>query len=163
MTGIWTLTQLKQAAITITSTGLVVLASRVSLHAQERYDITGLWMSSQRNVVVKISSDSLYFGGTVTWFDDSDDTSRPMNTREDINNPDKDLRTRKIIGIKVLTGLLFNPRCRCWQAGKIYDVQSGKTWNASISLENINTIKVRGFWHYEFFGKSMIFRRMEPG
>ncbi|MEO6000615.1 MAG: DUF2147 domain-containing protein [Chitinophagaceae bacterium] len=129
-------------------------------NAQTRNDIVGTWMSSQRNVMVKIYTDSSFFKGKVIWFDDSDNKSLPMNVRKDIKNPNKNLRLRKIIGIDVLRGLRYNAKCKCWQDGKIYDVQTGRTWNASITLENINKVKVRGFWHYEFIGKSMIFRRV---
>lgn len=138
-----------------------LLFTRLSLHAQQPNDIVGLWISMQRNVMVEIYKDSLTFKGKVVWFDDSDDNTKPMNTRTDINNPVKSLRNRKIIGIDVLKGLTYNTRCNCWQNGRIYDVQTGKTWNASLTLLNKNLVKVRGFWHYEFFGRSMRFRRVK--
>ena len=129
-------------------------------NAQQPNDIAGFWMSSQKNVIVEIYRDSLDFKGRVVWFDDTDDTSNPMHLRMDMQNPDKNLRTQKIIGLVVLKGLTFNTRCKCWQNGQIYDTQSGKTWNASIELENENSAKVRGFWHFEIFGRSMYFRRV---
>ncbi len=137
-----------------------LLIIRISLTAQQPDDIVGRWISAQRNVTVQIYKDSSAFRGKIVWFDDSDDKRRPMVNRTDKNNPIKSLRNRKIIGLDVLTGLNFNIKCNCWQKGKIYDVTTGKTWNASITLDNINLVKVRGFWHYEFIGKSMTFKRL---
>ena len=129
--------------------------------AQYQNDIIGKWTSIQKNVIVLIYNDSTGFKGKVLWFNDSDDESRPMNLRTDIKNPDKNLRNQKILGLDVLTQLDFDRDCKCWQNGKIYDVQSGKTWSASITMLNENLIKVRGFWHYEFFGRSILFRRIK--
>lgn len=130
-------------------------------HAQLAGDVAGYWMSTQKNVIVQIYQDSLDFKAKVVWFDDSDDRSQPMNSRMDVNNPVSALRTQKIIGLEVVRGLIYNKSCRCWQNGKIYDTQSGKTWSASIELENENLAKVRGFWHFEIFGKSMYFKRIK--
>ena len=38
------------------------------------------------------------------WFHDVDDTITPVEQRLDIKNPDKTLRSRKIIGLDVLSG-----------------------------------------------------------
>jgi len=144
---------------TLTLIGVVGLS--LVLNAQQRNDIIGEWISSHRNVIVKIYYDSTDYKGAVVWFDDTDDESSPMHSRKDLKNPNRNLRNQHIIGLDVLKDLQFNPRCSCWQDGKIYDVQTGKTWSASISMENINKLKVRGFWHYEFIGRSMTFKRVK--
>ncbi len=123
--------------------------------------IVGRWISQQGNVIVQIYKDSVTFKGKVLWFNDSDDKNNPMNSRTDSNNPDINLRNRKILGLDVLHGLVYNNKCNCWQEGKIYDVRSGRTWSSSIMLENEDLLKIRGFWHYEFIGKSMIFQRLK--
>lgn len=140
---------------------ILLLSPELSLSAQQPYDITGRWISKQRNFIVEIYRGFDEFRGKIVWFDDSDDQSRPMNLRTDISNPVKSLRERKIIGLDVLKGLTYNRKCKCWQNGKIYDTRTGKTWSASITSVNLNVINVRGYWHYEFIGKSMIFRRVK--
>ena len=140
---------------------LLFLSAEFSLSAQQPDDIIGQWISKQRNFIVEIYRGSNEFRGKIVWFDDSDDRSQPMNLRTDISNPVKSLRKRKLIGLDVLKGLTYNIKCRCWQNGKIYDTRTGRTWSASITLVNLNVISVRGYWHYEFIGKSMTFRRVK--
>ncbi|MEO6916818.1 MAG: DUF2147 domain-containing protein [Chitinophagaceae bacterium] len=139
----------------------VVFFNCTRSYAQKGEDIVGTWISDQRNVMVDIYADSSFFKAKVIWFNDADDLAHPMHVRTDTRNPDKSLRNRLVIGMDVLHGLKFDAKCDCWENGKIYDVLTGRTWNATISLDNINRLKVRGFWHYEFIGRSMYFRRVK--
>jgi uncharacterized protein (DUF2147 family) len=122
--------------------------------------IVGRWISSQGNVIVQVYKDSLTYKGRVEWFDDSDDATKPMNGRKDVNNPDRNLRHRNIIGLVVLQGLTYNPKCKCWENGKIYDVNTGKIWSSTIRLANNDLLNIRGFWHFEFLGRTMSFKRL---
>jgi len=139
---------------------VLFLSSGFSSSAQKPDDITGQWISKQRNFIVEIYRGTEEFRGKIVWFDDSDDKSQPINLRTDRDNPVKSLRKRKVLGLDVLKGLTYNKQCKCWQNGKIYDVRTGRTWSASISALNRNMINVRGYWHYEFIGRSMTFRRV---
>jgi len=58
-------------------------------YAQEPSNrIVGKWISIQGNVIIQVFKDSYAFKGKVIWFRDTDDKSRPMNSRTDIHNPD---------------------------------------------------------------------------
>jgi len=41
-----------------------------------------------------------------------------METRVDYKNPDKNLRTRKLIGMSILEGLEYKPKTDSWENGK---------------------------------------------
>ena len=123
--------------------------------------ILGKWISSQGNVIVHVIKDSTFFKGKIIWFNDTDDESRPMLLRKDIKNPDVNLRSRNILGLDVIVGLTYNPACNCWQNGVIYDTNSGREWSASIRMENENRLRIRGFWKFEFIGRTMIFKRLK--
>jgi uncharacterized protein (DUF2147 family) len=122
--------------------------------------IIGRWISLQHNVIVQVYKDSTTFKGKVLWFDDSDDKSQPMNIRTDTKNPNMGLRRRKILGLDVVEGLTYNAEHNDWQNGKIYDVKTGRIWSSTIKLENDSILKIRGFWHFEFIGKTMTFKRL---
>lgn len=83
-----------------------------------------------------------------------------MNTRLDSKNSNKALRSRKIIGLEVMHGLEYNTDDNEWQNGWIYDSSSGKIWNAKPSLTKDGRLKVRGFWHFQFLGENMYFKRV---
>ena len=139
---------------------LVLFLSGISSMAQKNPDaIIGKWMSVENNIMVEVYKDAGIYKAKVLWFDDSDNKSKPMQTRTDEKNPDKGLRTRKIIGLQVLNGLSYNASNDKWEDGKIYDSSSGKTWDASAWLISDHLLKVRGYWLIEFFGETMKFKR----
>ena len=130
-------------------------------YAQTNADyITGKWMSTDNNLEVEIFKTGSEYKATVVWFDDTDNKNNPMNTRCDTKNPDKSLRTRKIIGMEVMHGLVYNKDDEEWQDGRIYDASSGKDWNAKAWITKDGCLKVRGFWHFEIFGQNMSFKRV---
>ncbi|MDQ2720404.1 MAG: DUF2147 domain-containing protein [Bacteroidota bacterium] len=139
----------------------LLIQSVFSSALQNRADaIIGRWMSEDNNLEVEVYRTGDEFAAKVTWFDDSDDKSSPMNERLDKENPDKALRSQKILGMNVLKGLFYNAKKDVWENGKIYDATSGRTWNASVWLEEDGGLKVRGFWHFQFLGKSLYFKKV---
>jgi len=61
--------------------------------------------------------------------------------QKDINNPDKKLRNRTLLGMAILTG--FTPDGKIWR-GKVYDPKSGKSYRSEISLNSANSLKMKG-------------------
>ena len=139
---------------------IALLFCTASMAAQNKPDaIVGRWMSTEDNVMVEIYKCSNCFKAKVLWFNDDDDKGRPYYTRCDTKNPDNSLRNRKIYGMDVLNSLTYNIKEDRWEDGKIYDAKSGKTWSASVWITGDHLLKVRGFWHFEFMGETMKFKR----
>lgn len=129
--------------------------------AQNKQDaIVGKWMSIEKNLLVEVYKYNNEFKAKVLWFDDSDDKSRPYYTRYDTKNPDNSLRRRKVLGMEVMYGLIYNANDDEWKDGRIYDASSGKDWNAKAWLTKDGCLKVRGFWHFEFLGGNMCFKKV---
>lgn len=122
--------------------------------------ICGKWISAEKNCIVQVYKTGNEFEAKLVWFNDADDKSRPMNVRTDYRNTDKSLRSRKLIGMEVLDNLTYNPDSNSWENGVIYDAKSGHKWSSIASLTSTNTLKVTGYWHFKFLGKSMVFNRM---
>ncbi|WP_295770315.1 DUF2147 domain-containing protein [uncultured Mucilaginibacter sp.] len=122
--------------------------------------ICGKWQSEKKNCIVEVSHDDDDYVARLVWFDDSDDPSKPMESRLDTNNPDKKLRSRKLVGMNVLQGLVYKSKTNSWENGMIYDAQTGKKWNAAANLVAPGKLKVTGYWHFKFIGRSMIFNRV---
>lgn len=122
--------------------------------------IIGKWMANEdNNVIVQVYNSGSEFRAKIVWFDDSDDKARPMATRCDTKNPDKNLRNRKLIGLDVLRGLTYNADEDEWQDGHIYDPSSGKEYCAKVWVNSDGFLKVRGYWHLEFLGQNMCFKK----
>ncbi len=122
--------------------------------------IIGQWMSTRRNVKVQVYKEGVEFKGRVTWFKDSDDPSKPMATRLDENNPDPKLRKRKVLGMPVLSRLEYNAKTGRWENGKIYDPKTGRQWSSVAYLDSEGVLNVKGYWQFEFIGKTMRFRKV---
>jgi uncharacterized protein (DUF2147 family) len=122
--------------------------------------IIGMWMASEKNIVVQVYKDGDSFKASIVWFDDSDDKTRPMDARLDYKNPDKTLRTRKVLGMQVLKNLEYKASSNSWENGVIYDAKNGHEWNSCASIDNEGVLKVTGYWHFKFIGKSMKFSRV---
>ncbi len=123
--------------------------------------ILGHWMSTRRNVKVQVYRDGNEFKGRVTWFKDTDDPSKPMTTRTDENNPDPKLRQRKVLGMQVLSRLRYNAKSKRWENGKIYDPKTGRQWSSVAYLDEEGVLNVKGYWQFEFIGRTMRFRRAD--
>ena len=61
--------------------------------------------------------------------------------QRDINNPDARLRTRKLLGLPILTGFVADGDL--WR-GRIYDPKSGKTYRSVIRRKGPNVLEVKG-------------------
>ncbi len=122
--------------------------------------IVGRWMSNENNLEVEIFKAGGCYSAKVVWIDNSGDKSTPMNARCDFRNPDESLRRRKIIGLVVMNGLIYNKENNDWEQGKIYDPHNGKDWNAKASLTEGGLLRVRGYWGFQLLGKDVLFRKI---
>ncbi len=140
---------------------LFPLCSFTNITVTNSEKIVGKWMASDdNNLEVEVYKIGNEYRAKIIWFDDSDDKNRPMAERCDIKNPDKFLRTRKIIGTEVMHGLVYNTDDDEWQDGRIYDCSSGKDWNAKAWINIEGILKVRGYWHISLFGQTMNFKKV---
>lgn len=139
---------------------LYPLSSFKNIASTHTDDIIGKWMNSEdNNLEVEVYKSGNEYKARIIWFDDTDDKTRPMAVRCDIKNPDKSLRARKIIGLEVMHGLVYNEDDDEWQDGRIYDASTGKEWNAKAWINKDGCLKVRGYWHFEFLGQNMCFKK----
>ena len=98
------------------------------------------------------------FVANITWFSDTE--GKPMNYWKDKRNPDPKLRNRTILGMSILRDLEYDKVEGTWENGKVYDSKHGKEWNASAAIDKDGRLKVRGYWHFKWIGKTMSFHRI---
>jgi uncharacterized protein (DUF2147 family) len=118
--------------------------------------LVGIWESEEKNLQIEMFEDGDHYAGRMIYFKcESDDVMRSL---EDTENPDETLTGRKLLGLMLVTKLAYQGE-DVWDDGKIYDPNSGYTFEARIQLTDPNTAIVRGYWKYRWFGKSMVFKR----
>jgi len=118
--------------------------------------LIGVWESDEKNLLIQISKEGSHFVGTMTYYQCATETI--MRSRVDIENPDPRLVGRKLLGLKLVEKLSYQGD-DVWGGGKIYDPNSGKTYDARVQLTDVNTLVVRGYWKFRWLGRSMVFNR----
>jgi uncharacterized protein (DUF2147 family) len=121
------------------------------------HDVVGIWESEEKNLQIEMFEDNGKFAGRMIYFRCLSDEI--MRTCTDIENPDKSLTDRKLLGMTLVTKLSYKGM-KVWDHGKIYDPNSGRTYEARIQLTGPNTATVRGYWRYRWIGRSMVFNRI---
>jgi uncharacterized protein (DUF2147 family) len=62
--------------------------------------------------------------------------------------------------MSVLSDMNYKAETNSWEDGTIYDAKNGRQWNASINIDKDGLLKVKGYWHFKFIGKTLTFRRV---
>ena len=115
---------------------LAALTIATPLLAAEPVD--GRWLTEERDAVITIGDCGGSKCGRITRFI----VPPPQGEdQRDVNNRDPKKRSRKLLGMPVLTG--FRADDDLWR-GQIYDPKSGKTYRSVIRRVNSNTLEVKG-------------------
>lgn len=124
--------------------------------ARPGYQLVGVWESEAKNLQIEMFEKNGEFSGRMIYFKCS--TDEIMRTCKDIENPDEDLTERNLLGLTLVTELAYQGD-NVWDNGKIYDPNSGRTFEARIQLTSPRSAIVRGYWKYRWIGRSMVFHR----
>jgi|SRR5688572_31737899 len=136
---------------------LFILLAGFNSHDEAR-KLVGIWESEEKNLQIEMFEDDSGFAGRMIYFKCSSDEI--MRTSKDTENPDKHLTNRNLLGLKLVTSLEYQGN-GVWDDGKIYDPNSGNTYEARIQLTGPNSAIVRGYWMHRWFGRSMVFNRKQ--
>lgn len=106
-------------------------------------DLTGYWLTAQKGTIVQFFKNGDVYNGKIVWSKTVKDKSG--KELKDVNNPDKAKRNSPVIGSSMITGLKYNPKTDTYEGGKIYQYQSGKSYNCKVNLDkNKNVMKIVG-------------------
>ncbi|MFD2743405.1 MULTISPECIES: DUF2147 domain-containing protein [Sphingobacterium] len=121
-----------------------------SLLAQSSDPILGKWENSSKEGRIEIYKKGDKYYGKLYWIKDS--------SKKDENNPDKNLRDRKIEGLEILTN--FTKKGKVYEGGEIYDPKSGKTYSCKMTPKG-DKLEVRGFVGVSLLGRTEVFTRVK--
>jgi len=107
--------------------------------------IVGKWLVEQNGeksyATITRSSNGTY-ECRLYWVEHSRDSAG--NTYLDKKNPDKSLRNTPIDNVVLFSGLKYDASKNAWSGTKIYDPTRGIKANVNCTMEDENTIKLRG-------------------
>jgi uncharacterized protein (DUF2147 family) len=100
--------------------------------------VTGRWVTQEKDAVVMINTCGKAMCGTIDRFL----VAQPQGLdQRDINNPDPKLRTRRLLGMPILSSFVADGDV--WR-GRIYDPKSGKSYRSIIRRKGANMLEVKG-------------------
>lgn len=102
-------------------------------------NVVGQWKLSDGTAIVEVYKSGEVYNGKIVWLEKP--TEADGSPAVDDNNPDPALKSRKLIGLNMLSGLKATGNE--YSGGKIYDPGNGKTYNCSMKVEG-DILKVRG-------------------
>lgn len=119
--------------------------------------VVGLWAGPSSIFEIAVEGDTLT--GTVRallnpLYLPEEDTGREGEARSDRNNPDPAQQDRPIIGLSMFSEYRFD--AGQWQ-GKIYDPESGNTYQSRMSLNKKGELEIRGYIGVPMFGRTASF------
>jgi uncharacterized protein (DUF2147 family) len=120
--------------------------------------ICGKWECTDKSIRIEVYMQGNEYKANLIWFKDTE--GKPMDYWTDQHNPDPALRNRKILGMSMLSDLKYNSDTNSWENGIVYDSKHGREWNASAAIDKKGMLRVRGYWHFKFIGRTMDFVRM---
>jgi len=98
-------------------------------------DIKGKWITEAGDAQVEIYESNGKVNGKIVWLQKGPDT-------KDTHNTDESLRSRKLMGVNILSGL--TKKKDKWEGGRIYNPKNGKNYKCAIWPE-CDKLKVRGY------------------
>jgi len=129
-----------------------------SAQAVQSDDIVGLWETGSGKARVNIIKSGNYFYGRIVWL------KEPLNEegkpKVDKNNPDESKRSTPLLGYRMLSSFEYKGD-NLWEDGTIYDPESGSTYNCKITMDDKNTMNIRGFIGIAAFGRTDVWKRLE--
>lgn len=102
-------------------------------------DVVGKWKLEDGSAIVEVYRAGDVFNGKIVWLQNP--TEADGSPAVDDKNPDSKLRSRKLIGLNMLSNL--KKTGDEYSGGSIYDPGNGKTYNCSMKVEG-DVLKVRG-------------------
>ena len=108
-------------------------------------DATGTWRNADGDAIIRIADCATASGrlcGTVVWLRTPVDpaTGGPQTDR---NNKDPALRSRPILGLRAIMDMRPSGTAGKWD-GRVYDIDSGKTYDGNLILKGENELRVQG-------------------
>lgn len=119
--------------------------------------LTGIWLTGGDSAQVRISDCAGKLCGTIISLREPlDEVGQP---KTDKRNSDVELRGRPIVGLLILQNFVrLDPKR--WGDGTIYNPEDGDTYKCTLTLQDPETLTVRGYVGIPLFGKTQIWHRV---
>jgi len=135
---------------------VMCLVSSVFTFSQTNSDVVGEWYNAEKDVVITLFEDGETISGKITWMRFPND--KDGSPKKDSLNSDENLRNREIMGMKIISSF-SHIAGKVWDNGSLYNYKKGKIYTGMMTLQDSNTLDLRGYTGFSFIGSSSIWTR----
>lgn len=118
--------------------------------------VAGLWLTQDGKAKIQIFKEGDHYSGRIVWL--LHPNMPDGQPKLDFHNPDEKLRTRPIMGLKLLQNFKYQGN-NIWDDGEVYDPTGGKTYSCKMTLIDANKLEVRGYIGFSLFGRTETWTR----
>ena len=132
-------------------TGLLIF-SGMAFAQTKADDIVGIYWTAEKQGKIEIYQKGTTYFGKILW---------RKEARKDIENPDRSLRSRSVVGIEFLRNFKFDGDDE-WVSGEVYSIDNGGTYSGKMWLtDSGKTLKMRGYMGISLLGRTVTLTRAE--
>jgi len=156
--------EMRKGILFLLTLGLA-LSIATAVLAQKPDAVLGKWWNEEKDAHIEIYSCEGKTCGKIVWLKEpnypaDDPKGMAGKTKVDRENPDPAKKEQSILGMNLVWGFTHAGE-NVWEGGSIYNPREGKTYKCKMTLENPDTLKVRGFIGISLIGKTNIWTRVK--
>lgn len=138
----------------------ILMLMALGLFGQDADKVVGVWLTQYEDSKVTITKDADgKFNGEISWLNEPLKNGKP---KVDEQNPDKTMRSREMLGLRILEGFEYNLKNGEWINGTIYDPKNGKTYKCLMWFgDDPDKLSVKGYIGFSFIGREVIWTRSQ--
>ena len=120
----------------------------------------GRWMTEGGKSHVEIFACGQQLCGRIVWL--KEPHFKDGKPKTDLNNPDKALKTRPIVGMQFLWNFVrSSSEPNVWESGRIYNPEDGDVYKATMTLRPDGKLALRGYVGISLLGRSQYWERVK--
>lgn len=123
-----------------------------TVHAHAADPVEGLWLTENGRSVIKVAECNEGICGDIYWIIEG-------GMQYDAKNPDETKHEDPMCGLRILHSFTKDGVGE-WEDGKIYKADEGDVYEATVSINDDGTLKVRGYVGVPLFGKSQTWTKV---
>ena len=101
--------------------------------------IIGTWLMPDDEGIIEICKKDKYYNGKILWMKEIEEDGSPLKDKE---NPDESLRSRRVEGLKVMSGFSYEGD-NTWSGGTFYAAKKGKEAEPEFVLEDNDHLNIK--------------------
>lgn len=141
---------------------LTILLTAATTFGAGTSDILGSWKTEGDDSLLKFYKCGEKICGKIVWLKDP----KYMNIKDgpvgkikvDRKNPNPGLRTRPILGLRIMKGLTAKGNNR-WDNGSCYDPETGKSYKCNMQLASHDRLVLHGYIGISLIGRDYTLTR----